>query len=654
MKSATSCCRLLRPRAKKGTGIFCRNGPQGASHKRCLSPFSHLVALGAACLLSQAGASAGPKPEFYWRVDDVRAGMKGHGCTVMRGTKVENFQAEVLGVLKNTSPGRDLVLCRLSGLNLEKYGVIAGMSGSPVYIDGKLLGAVAYAWPFGKEPIAGVTPFAQMHGFVESYERRDVAEQHQPQRIGLQAPVEADGRRFDTVTVSQGFDEPAPAAADGLWMVPLRTPLAATGFTTHSLTLLGNSLRSAGMVPMQAGGAAARVVEEEKDAPLEPGGPLSVALVVGDFDLSGIGTVTHIEGNRVYGWGHPFFGLGTCEFPLMTGYIHTIYPRQSVSFKMGSPLRPVGVINADVSTCIAGWLGREADMLPVNMTVARGQSDQPRSFHVRMARQRSLLTTLAYTVLTNSVDMEGDLPDELTAELEARIEVDNHAPIEIRDTFSGSSYSGGRAPQALFTQVTGVLQLLSSNTHKPVRIRQIDCSTRILPGRRSAEIEAVELDSETYSPGEILRGTVFVRPYKGLRQRLSVTLKLPADLPEGSYSATVCDDLYNARQTLRDNPNLSNPQSLEQVFQALEVQTAVKRTNLVVRVPVNDVGVALSGKSLPSLPPSMVLILGNSRRTGAQSMSGAIVSKQATSWVVQGAETVRFTVTKNKKVLAQH
>src|SRR5205823_9556596 len=142
-------------------------------------------------------------------MDEIRTGSRGFGRTVMRGTKVETFEAEVLGVLKNTSPGRDLVLCRLSGLNLEKYGVIAGMSGSPIYIDGKLLGAVAYAWPFGKEPIAGITPFVQIHSFVESYERRDVAEQNRPLRIGLQTPLDVGGKKFDAVTVSQGFDEPA-------------------------------------------------------------------------------------------------------------------------------------------------------------------------------------------------------------------------------------------------------------------------------------------------------------------------------------------------------------------------------------------------------------------------------------------------------------
>src|SRR5207253_10888315 len=122
----------------------------------------------------------------------------------------------------------------------------------------------------------------------------------------------------------------------------------------------------------------------EKDAALEPGGPLAIAMITGDFDLSGIGTVTHIEGNRVYGFGHPFMGLGSCEFPLMTGYIHTIYPRQTVSFKMGSPLKPVGVINADVSTCIAGWLDKKPDMMPLRMTVGSSPDTPPRTFNVEV------------------------------------------------------------------------------------------------------------------------------------------------------------------------------------------------------------------------------------------------------------------------------
>jgi hypothetical protein len=596
-------------------------------------------------------AVAGARPENVWQVDDVRVGMKGQGRTVMKGTRIETFDAEVLGVLKNTSPGRDMILCRLSGLNLEKTGVIAGMSGSPVYIGGKLLGAVAYAWPFGKEPIAGITPFCQMRGFVESYERRDLARQAKARRVGLGRPVTVAGLRYDMVTVSQGFDDPQPTAADGLWMVPLKTPLTATGFTAHSLSLLGKHCRSAGLVPVQGGAASGKIAEQEKDTPLQAGGPLSVSLVTGDFDISGIGTVTHIEGNRVYGWGHPFFGGGACEFPLMTGYIHTIYPRQSISFKMGSPLRNVGVINADVSTCIAGWLNRKADMLPVRATIIRDEGVNTRTFNCKVVRQKNLVTSLVFSVLSNSVDMEGELPEEMTADLKATIEIEGREPVVIRDTFSGPSYSGGRAPPALYNQVASVVYLLTYNPLKPVRIKRIECETTVQPGRRCADIEAVELDRETYAPGETLRASVFIRPYKAARRRVPVTFKLPADLPEGRHTLTVCDDLVNARYTIRDNPTLNNPQDLDQVFEALRVQTGVKRTRLVLRVPRNAVGVALDGKALPDLPASMVQILGSSRRTGAQTIADALVSGQTTPWVLQGSESIRFTVTRHKRVL---
>jgi hypothetical protein len=596
---------------------------------------------------------ADPNPNQYWQVDDVRPGMKGFGRTVMHGTKVETFQAEILGVLKNTSPGRDMILCRLSGLGLEKTGVIAGMSGSPIYSDGKLLGAVAFAWPFGKEPIAGVTPFCQMHGFVETYERRDLTEKQAPARVGLRTPLRIGDAVFDSITVSQDFEGHPEGPGDGLWLMPLRTPLAATGFSEHSLRFFGDLARSAGLYPMQSGGASASVRDQEKNVSLEPGGPLAVAMVTGDFDLSGIGTVTHVEGNRVYGWGHPFFGCGGCDFPLSTGYIHTIYPRQSVSFKMGSPLKTVGVINADVSTCIAGWIGKAPDMLPVHMTAVSGPGESPKTYHVEVVRQRPLLASLILTVLTNSVDMEGEWPEEMTAQLQARIEVEGRQPLTIKDTFSGSGYSGGRAPQALFAQVAAVVNILTYNSFKPIRINRIECETHLLPGRRTAEIEAIALDSETYAPGEKLKAIVYLLPYKGLRQRVPVTLQLPTDLPEGSYTVTVCDDMTSVRRQLRDNPNWSSPQNLDQVFEALDVQASAQRTHLVMRLPLDASGIALDGHSLPDLPPSMVQILGNTRKTGAQSMGRALVSHQQTNWVIQGSETARFTVTKNKKILAQ-
>jgi hypothetical protein len=597
-----------------------------------------------------ARPAAFPRPMQSWRVEDLRRGMKGHGRTVLKGTRVETFQVEILGVLRNTSPGRDLVLARLSGMGLEKTGVIAGMSGSPVYIDNKLVGAVAYAWPFGKEPIAGITPFGQMQGFVEALERRDVVSRNKPIRVGLADPLRLAGKEFAAVTVAGGWDEPGPRGQDELFLMPLRSPLAASGFTSGSLKLLAQQTGRFGLVPMQGGAAPARIVEDEKDLALEPGGPLAVSLVRGDFDLSGIGTVTHIEGNRVYGWGHPFLSLGGCGLPMMTGYIHTVFPRQTVSFKMGSPLREVGVMHADVSTCIAGHIGRKTDMLPVRMTVAVG-NDHPRNFRVEVVRHRALLSSLVYTSLVNSVDLEGELPDELTAHLRARIELEGAEPVVIEDTFSG--FSGNRAPGAVYGQVASTLSMLTYNPHRTLNIKRIDCETRIEPGRFTAEIEAIELDSDTYRPGDTVQATVTLKPYKASRQRVRLKLALPADLPEGDYTATVCDDPTCARGEVRGDPTLLYPPTAEKVLESLRVLTGAKRTTLALRVPVGPHGVATGGKALPRLPGSMVRILANSRRTGAMPMSKPLVARQPTDWVIQGGEQVKFTVSKTRKVTVQ-
>lgn len=601
-------------------------------------------------LLACAGfAHADPNPATYWNVDDVRAGMKGIGKTVMKGTKIENFQAEVLGVLRNSSPGRDMILCQLSGLNLEKSGVIQGMSGSPIYIQGKLLGAVAFAWPFGKEPLAGVTPFSQMHEYAAAFERKDLAGKTLPVRTSLKTPIRVGDRQFDSVVVSSDFADPEPASADGLWMVPLRTPLAVTGFSRTSLAHLRDDFAALGMVPMQGGGVGANIPEDERNIPLLPGSALTVGMVLGDFDMSGIGTVTHVEGKRVYGWGHPFFGMGACEFPMMTGYIHTINSRLSLSFKMGSPLKTVGAVNADVSTCIAGWLDRPVDMLPMRVSVRR-EPDAPRVYNVQVARPRQVLPGMINAVLVNAVDGEGDLPEETTAKLKVRFDFPDRPSLTLEDLHSGSNLVGARGPQALYSQANLVTQLLTNNPMGPVRIKGIEATTEIMPGRRTADIESVELESETYAPGDTVQGTVTLRPYKGVRTRVPVRLKLPSDLAEGPYTATVSDEVSNAKQELRDDPNLGAPTSEDMLFRSLATIATARRTTLTLRVPTNDNGVALHGQTLRDLPASMVQILGSSRRTGAQTISGALVSRQPTGYVLLGSESVRFSVSKTKRI----
>src|SRR4051794_36548654 len=399
-----------------------------------------LLALG--CIPALAGE---PDPKTYWDVKDLRPGMKGVGKTVMVGTKLEEFGAEILGVMRDVSPGRDMVLCRLTGCNLEHAGIIQGMSGSPVYIDGKLLGPVAYPWEFAKHPIAGVTPFQQMVKYVRSNDRRIAAEakdRENGEAGALEAASLSIFPELDSL-VSQdmspaGTGGPVAAAGGGLaGMTRIATPLATTGFSPRALSLLETRLRPLGMAPMAGGAAPENVIREEGGRPLVPGAPLSIAMVMGDFDLSGIGTVTHVEGNRVYGFGHPMFSLGSCEMPMMTGYIHTVYPRASVSMKMGSPLKIVGVLDTDVSTGVAGRVGPVPDMLPMSVRVKTGRYAEARLYNVRIIREPTLLPSLIMAVLTSAIDTEGNLPEELTAHLSASFKLKGHDAIVFNDTFSG-------------------------------------------------------------------------------------------------------------------------------------------------------------------------------------------------------------------------
>jgi hypothetical protein len=594
-----------------------------------------------------------PDPKSYWDVSQIRPGMKGVGRTVMLGTKLEEFGAEVLGVMRDVSPGRDMVLCRLTGCNLEHAGIIQGMSGSPISIDGKLLGAVAFAWEFAKDPIAGVTPFSQMIQYVRSNDRRIAAESKNGagakfHAARLPASLLIDGLTAEEPSGPATSTQPIAISGGGMGgMTPIVTPLAASGFGPRALSLLSERLRPLGMAPMAGGAAPERIVREEGNRPLVPGSPLSIAMVTGDFDLSGIGTVTHVEGDRVYGFGHPMFSLGACEFPMMTGYIHTVYPRASVSMKMGSPLKVVGVIDTDVSTSVAGRIGPQPDMLPLSVRVKTSQFADSHTYRVRMVREPMLLPNLIMSVLTNAIDTEGNLPEELTAQLSATIRLKGFDPITVSDTFSGPRYTGPMGATALFSPLASMVNILVRNSMGPVRIESIDCDVQIEPGRRVALIDTVRLLSDTIEPGHDLKAIVTLKPYKGERETLEVSIPIPADFPEGPCEAIFCDAANSVRRNFRNDPALLDPRDLDGVIRTIRIQTEPKRTAIYVHVPSPQRGLSVQGQPLPNLPGSVRAVFASKREVPATPIRSDLVRVAGTNWVVDGAQSLRFTVAKD-------
>jgi hypothetical protein len=416
------------------------------------------------------------------------------------------------------------------------------------------------------------------------------------------------------------------------------------------MAMLGEHLAPWNMAPASGGGALEEIIAREGDKPLEPGSPMSVALVTGDFDLSGIGTVTHVEGERVYGFGHPMMGLGACELPLMTGYIHTVYPRASVSMKMGSPLKTIGVLDADVSTAVSGRIGAAPDMIPMEVTVKTGSYAEPRTFRVRLVREPNLVSSLVMTVLTSAIDTEGNLPDELTATLDAEIAIEGREPIKLHDVLSGGRYAGPMGASALFGPISSMVGLLVRNQFEPVRLKSITAKIQVEEGRIQAQLDHLRLRSDRYAPGDTLRAVATLLPYQGERAEVELALELPADLPEGTYELTACDLTKSLQRRFRNEPHRLEPQDLDHLVETIRYQAAPSRKAVYLHLPRPERGVAVGGQALPNLPGSLRSVFQTNRRTAVSVVKSEVIAATETRFVVEGAQAVKFTVVRNPDV----
>src|SRR5262245_62015737 len=299
---------------------------------RCSIPLCGLV-----CAVSQAAAATA-----FFPLQDIKAGMRGIGKTVFSGDRIDDFQVEILGVLENIGPKQSLILARLSGGPLERTGVMQGMSGSPVYIDGKLVGAVAMAFPFSKEPIAGIRPISEMltSGIVAE-DRRP------PVRIALS----------DKSVIRPLAGSDSSRTISDTRPIEIATPVSFSGFTEASLEHFAPQLRAIGLEPRQgiSGGQSSTPLPKTR---LEPGSMITVQLVSGDLNMGADGTVTHIDGNRVYAFGHRFLSLGATELPFTRSAVLALLPNLSASFKISASGEWLGSVTSDLTTAISGEIGR--------------------------------------------------------------------------------------------------------------------------------------------------------------------------------------------------------------------------------------------------------------------------------------------------------
>jgi hypothetical protein len=574
-----------------------------------------------AFLLTVALAAFGwvrvPAATSLMPIDEVKPGMVGVGRTIFEGAEMKDFKVHILGVLKNVqAPQRNLILARLEGGPLAETGVIAGMSGSPVYIDGRLVGAVSYSiGAFPKEPIAGITPIAEMiEATADTGSRRGTSAQA---RIELPVSPErlAAAIRANYVRVASFADRPADVQAFGLPVAtgsqigallrPIATPLVLSGMDSATSDLVGAMFREAGFTPMLSGGAGGAVPPET--GPLRPGDPVGVSLLGGDSEMGATGTVTHVDGDRVYAFGHPFFNFGPTAFPLTRAHVYATLPSLMSSFKIATMGEVIGTMQQDRATAIAGTLGKGPAVIPVSITLDNGRAPK-RTFRYTAVNDQLFTPLLTYVALFNTLGNYERQFGAMTFTVKGRASFDKHADLAYEDIFTGD----GTIPAAS-AYVAGPITMLLANDVERVTLKGVELAVTASEESRSATIERVWLDEVRPRAGRTVPLKVLTRNYRGAEKISTIPIEIPANAT-GQLTVMVTDGKQLNQIEQRELRRSVQPTSVAQMIKLLN--QSHRNNRLYVRLLTGTPGAVVNGEALTSLPPSVLSVLEGDRSGG--------------------------------------
>ena len=568
--------------------------------------------------------SGSPASEFM-SVEELKPGMKGIGKTVFSGREISEFEAEIIGVLKNVRPKGDLILVRLRHEVLDKTGLISGMSGSPVYIDGRLIGAVAYGWAFVEEAIAGVTPIMEMLPLLD--EDAEIGETTWPGKLRLRKPVSFEKYTLKEVVVSPYIR--SEYSSSPVVLTPIAAPLMVGGFTQDVMNEMEPVFKEFGLMAVQSGGS------EEGSADILPGAVVGAQLLSGDCELTALGTLTYCDEGKILAFGHPFLGAGKVDFPMTGGSIHTIVPSRLNSFKLGSSTTPFGRISRDTRVAISGEVGKFPDLIPLSVAVKT--PDEKKEFSYRMIDNQLWSPTLLNFCVLNSI-LSTSYPLEKGAKVSLSIRLkDYDEPVIVEDIYGRST-----PVRKWLGEITGLLKEIMNNRFKKVDVQDIRLQVELSDKPLSAVIEGIRIDKLEVRPGQNINLTVILKPYGDDYTLLESRINIPEDLPDGELTVIVCDARGSVQMTATRNPEKLKPHSFAQLIELF--QEMEKNNEIVVRILTPSAGVTVRGQELPSLPPSVISIMSSSRETGIQSFAGEIFRKIPTKWAISGHHQLQVKV----------
>jgi hypothetical protein len=590
------------------------SGFAGRYHSyRMAQPLRRLcLALLAVFLLAGSRPARATDAPATFPLRDVKPGLKGVAYTIFEGDRVEKIDLEVIGVLHNAvGPKLDVILVRLLGDKVQQTGVVAGMSGSPVYFDGKLAGALALKLGnFTREAIGGVTPID------------DMIEIEKP-------PVVSSSATAPSASIPTRVDVPEEFAAraavgSGQFLVPIETPLVTSGLFPETLARFGKDFSVWGMTAMAGGSAAA----SPDDAKLQPGDMVGIDLIEGDLSISSGCTVTTVVGDQILACGHPLFGFGSVQMPLSRAHVIMTLSSAQASTKIISTGGTIGTLTQDRQTAVMGTLGAGPAMIPLDVTL--DTPAEQKKYHFRVIESPQLTPTLVATAAYNGIVGSPAYGEGTTLQLDGTIALKGHTPVQLEDLFAPTDQT---TPAAFYvaTEVMADFSRIYSNPYELPQIDHIDLHVKSLTEKRWATIDNAWVEHSEVRPGEALSVKVLLRPYRGTPFIQEIPVIIPAQTTRGSLQLVVsgADFLNRNVQSLAATSQGQLP-GLEELIQLTNRERHNDRVyaTLLQSTPT----MLVEDKELPNVPISAINVLDQRQNSGNARL---LLQSTAGEWSVE-------------------
>lgn len=589
-----------------------------------------ILCIAASCLaLGQEQQPPQAGPVEILSLDQVQPGMQATAWTAFTGVQAEPISVEILGVMRNAfGPRQDVILAKLGG-KAQRTNVAGGMSGSPVYYEGKLIGAIALRYSqFSPDAIAGITPIELMLEINEFDQSR---------------PVSAGGAEGDLAQAIWGLrDAPLPGI-DGK-ASPIATPLSFSGVHAGVLDVFGGYFRSQGYAVMQGGALASRDLEVIDPAGhLNPGEPISVVMMSGDMSATGLGTVTYNDGEKILAFGHPMFNSGRLEAPIATANIVLVLASQLNPVKMANADSIVGALRQDRHSGILGVLGEASAMTPVRVNVRTyGDDDEEiayKQLNYNVIQNEKLTPQLVTLALYNSMFGLNEFAEESTFRMSAKVDFEGDHEFAFRTMLSDAVVSPAPAPLLLATAFGNRLFRVYNNTLEMPLMESIEVDIDLLPKRRVMLIDQVWVDKRRASPGDEINGKVVLQPYRGSRVEKDFTIRIPAGAAPGRLALVVGDSTaYNQRRLALGARNQTL--SLSETVSLLNQE---RRSDvLYVALMDSDPSAAIDDTQMPNVPMTALNVMVSTAQGRMALERGSVLAETEVELdaVVQGQRTL--------------